>query len=63
VPLESFVGTGDTGPVAGFMTVLGPVEVGAKGGKVRVKLTKSIGQSKNAIDAIVSGEIVSESGH
>lgn len=60
--IESFTGGGDAGPVAGFMTVLGPVEVRAEGDSIHVKLTKSLGQSKNVIDATVTAEIVSESG-
>ena len=61
VPLDSFTGSQGGGPVGGFMTVLGSVQFAPKGGEVRVRLTKSLGASKNVIDATVKAEIVSES--
>ena len=48
------------GPVGGFMTVLGTVQFPPKGGEQRVRLTKTLGQSTNVIDATVKAEIVSE---
>ncbi len=62
VPLESFVGAGDAGPVGGFMTVLGPIEMRNGGDTLHVKHTTTLGASKNTIDATVIGKIVSESG-
>ena len=61
VPLDSFVGASGAGPVGGFMTVLGTVQLGPTGGEERVRLTKTLGQSTNVIDATVKAEIVSES--
>ena len=61
VPLEGFTGSGGEGPVGGFMTVLGEVEFGPKGGDVRVRKTKTLGASTNVIDALVNAEVVSES--
>ncbi len=58
-PIELFVGSGDAGPIAGFMFVLGPVEIPQDGGAVHVARTTSLGQSKNVIDATVTGKIVS----
>ena len=60
--IESFVGTGDAGPIAGFMFVLEEQEFGAQGGEAHVKRTKTVGQSTNVIDATVKAEVVSESG-
>jgi hypothetical protein len=60
--IESFVGTADAGPIAGFMFVLGEQEFGAQGGEAHVKRTKTIGPSSNVIDATVKAEVVSESG-
>jgi hypothetical protein len=60
--LESFTGAGGAGPIAGFMTVLGPVRIKAGGETLRVQLTKALGGSKNVIDATITAEIVSESG-
>ena len=61
VPLDSFVGASGGGAVGGFMTVLDTVQLGPKGGEQRVRLTKTLGKSKNVIDATVKAEIVSES--
>jgi hypothetical protein len=61
-PIESFVGTGEAGPLAGFMIVLGNQDFGAQGGEAHVKRTVTLGQSTNVIDATVKAEVVSESG-
>ncbi len=63
VPLDSFVGAGASGPVAGFMFVLGPMDVRPEGGPLHVKLTKSVGPSTNVMDATITAKIVSDSGH
>ena len=42
------------------MTVLGTVQLQPRGGEERVRLTKTLGQSTNKIDATVKGEIISE---
>jgi len=58
--LESFVGSGEAGPVAAFMLVLGPAQVNPAGDPLHVKLTKTLGASTNTIDATVTATIVSE---
>lgn len=60
VPLDSF--TGPTGPVAGFMTVLGDLVFAAAGDQEHILRSKAIGPSTNKLDANVTGEIVSGSG-
>jgi hypothetical protein len=60
LPLDSFTGTSGAGPVGGFMTVLGTVQLQPRGSEERVRLTKTLGQSTNKIDATVKGEIISE---
>lgn len=62
VPMESFVGTGDAGPVAGFMFVLGTVPISKDATGDHIKLTKSVGASKNTIDVTVEAVVVSGSG-
>ena len=62
VPLDSFTGTGETGPVAGFMTVLGDLVFAAAGDQEHILRSKAIGPSTNKLDATVTGEIVSKSG-
>jgi hypothetical protein len=42
------------------MTVLGSVQLEPRGGEKRVRFTKVLGKSTNAIDATVTGEIISE---
>jgi hypothetical protein len=60
VPLESFVGSGDTGPIAGLFFVLGTVGISKDATSEHVKTTKSVGVSQNAIDVTVKAEVVSE---
>ena len=36
-PIESFVGTGEAGPISGFMFVLGDLKFDAQGGETRVR--------------------------
>jgi len=60
--LDSFFGTGDAGPVGGFTYVLGPVDIRSPGDSVRVRHTTNLGGSKNAIDATVTGKVVTDSG-
>jgi hypothetical protein len=61
VSLESFTGTGDTGPTAGFMDVMGSVVFPQEGGTKHVQLTKAIGPSTNVLDATVTAEVVTGS--
>lgn len=61
VPIESFVGTGETGPIAGFMFVLGTVPISKDATSAHIKLTKTLGASKNTIDVTVDAVVVSGS--
>jgi hypothetical protein len=63
--IESFVGTGDAGPISGFMFVLGDLNFGAQGGETRVRRTVTLGNvfpATNVIDATVKAEVISETG-
>jgi len=62
VPLESFIGSGETGPIAGLFFVLGTVPISKDATSAHIKLTKSVGASQNAIDVTVKAEVVSGSG-
>jgi hypothetical protein len=61
VTLGQFLGTGSSGPTAGFMFVLGPVVLDEKGENKHVQLTHVLGTSSNTIDATVIGELISSS--
>jgi hypothetical protein len=43
--------------------VLGDMKFQERGNTDHVKITKNVGASTNTIDATITGEIVSESGH
>ena len=60
VPMESFVGSGETGPIAGLFFVLGTVGISKDATSEHVKTTKSVGVSTNAIDVTVKAEVVSQ---
>ncbi len=60
--IESFVGTGDAGPVPAFMMVLGPVDFRSPGEDARVRHTTKIGVSTNVIDATMKGHVVTGTG-
>ena len=60
VPLESFVGSGDTGPIAGLFYVLGTVPISKDATSEHVKTTKKVGASTNAIDVTVKAVVVSD---
>lgn len=62
VPLESFVGSGDAGPIAGFMFVLGTVPISKDATGAHIKLTRTLGATTNVIDVNVEAVVVSESG-
>jgi hypothetical protein len=61
VDLGTLTGTGEAGPTAGFMFVLGDVVFDQDGGTKHVQLTKATGPVQNIIDATVTAEIVSDS--
>ena len=61
VPMESFVGTGETGPIAGMWFVLGDVPISVGATSEHVKKTTNIGPTTNAIDVTVKAEVVSGS--
>lgn len=63
--IESFVGTGEAGPISGFMFVLGDLDFGAQGGDKHVRRTVTLNKLTpvtNVIDATVKAEVISETG-
>ena len=63
--IESFVGTGEAGPISGFMFVLGDLKFDAQGGEKHVRRTATLGivfKATNVIDATVKAEVMSETG-
>jgi len=62
-PIDSFVGTGQAGPISGFMFVLGDLRFDAQGGEKHVQRTVTLGNvfpATNVIDATVKAEVLSE---
>jgi len=59
-PLETFVGSGDTGPIASMFFVMGTVPISKGATSAHIKTTKIFGPSTNAIDVTVKAEVVSE---
>ena len=62
VPMDSFTGSGETGPIAGFMFVLGDLVFMERGNSEHILRTKKLGPSTNKVDANVTGTIVSGNG-
>jgi hypothetical protein len=60
VALGTFMGTGASGPTAGFMFVLGKIVIDENGGTYPTRTTVAVGASQNTIDAKVVGEVVSD---
>jgi hypothetical protein len=62
VPMESFTGAGDAGPIAGMMFVLGDLVFQERGDTEHILRTKKLGQSTNKVDVNLTGTIVSGNG-
>lgn len=60
VGMEAFTGSGETGPIAGFMFVLGDLVFPERGDTQHIQRSKSISITTNVLDATVTGEIVSQ---
>jgi hypothetical protein len=60
ISLGNMLGLGPNGATGGFMFVLGDTQVPDEGGRDVVKTTVAVGQTKNAIDATVTAEVIKD---